>query len=82
MSLRASVTSELYLDNVRLPDSSRLPNVSGLKGPLGCLTQARFGISWGPIGSAIACLSEVLNYTSDRVLFGRDSSGGRGALFA
>jgi len=71
MSLRASVTSELYFDNVRVPESNRLPNVSGLKGPLGCLTQARYGITWGPIGSAIACLGEVLNYTSDRILFGR-----------
>jgi glutaryl-CoA dehydrogenase len=71
MSLRASVTSELYFDNVRVPDSNRLPNVSGLKGPLGCLTQARYGITWGPIGSAIACLGEALDYTADRVLFGR-----------
>jgi glutaryl-CoA dehydrogenase len=71
MSLRASVTSELYFDNVRVPDANRLPNVTGLKGPLGCLTQARFGITWGPIGSAIACLGEVLSYTSDRMLFGR-----------
>ena len=71
MSLRASVTSELYFDNVRVPEANRLPNVTGLKGPLGCLTQARYGITWGPIGSAIACLQEVLNYTSDRVLFGR-----------
>ena len=71
MSLRASVTSELYFDNVRVPESNRLPNVIGLKGPLGCLTQARYGITWGPIGSAIACLEEVLAYTSDRVLFGR-----------
>jgi glutaryl-CoA dehydrogenase len=71
MSLRASVTSELYFDNVRVPESNRLPDVTGLKGPLGCLTQARFGITWGPIGSAIACLGEVLDYTSDRVLFGR-----------
>ena len=71
MSLRASVTSELYFDNVRVPDANRLPNISGLKGPLGCLTQARYGISWGPIGSAIACMSEVINYTSDRMLFGR-----------
>jgi glutaryl-CoA dehydrogenase len=71
MSLRASVTSELYFDNVRVPEANRLPNISGLKGPLGCLTQARFGISWGPIGSAIACLEEALSYTSDRVLFGR-----------
>ena len=71
MSLRASVTSELYFDNVRVPDSNRLPHVSGLKGPLGCLTQARYGITWGPIGSAIACLDEVVRYTSDRILFGR-----------
>jgi len=71
MSLRASVTSELYFDNVRVPEANRLPNVVGLKGPLGCLTQARYGITWGPIGSAIACLQEVLNYTSDRILFGR-----------
>jgi glutaryl-CoA dehydrogenase len=71
MSLRASVTSELYFDNVRVPDANRLPNVVGLKGPLGCLTQARYGISWGPIGSAIACLTEAINYTADRVLFGR-----------
>ena len=71
MSLRASVTSELYFDNVRVPEASRLPNVTGLKGPLGCLTQARYGISWGPIGSAIACLEEAINYTADRVLFGR-----------
>lgn len=71
MSLRASVTSELYFDNVRVPEANRLPNVVGLKGPLGCLTQARYGITWGPIGSAIACLKEVLDYTADRKLFGR-----------
>jgi glutaryl-CoA dehydrogenase len=71
MSLRASVTSELYFDNVRVPEENRLPHVTGLKGPLGCLTQARYGITWGPIGSAIACLEEVLTYTADRVLFGR-----------
>ncbi len=50
MSLRASVTSALFFDNVRVPEANRLPNVVGLKGPLGCLTQARYGISWGPIG--------------------------------
>jgi len=71
MSLRASVTSALYFDNVRVPEANRLPNVKGLKGPLGCLTQARYGITWGPIGAAIACLNEVLAYTSDRELFGR-----------
>lgn len=71
MSLRASVTSALFFDNVRVPDSSRLPNVKGLKGPLGCLTQARYGITWGPIGAAIACLHEALNYSKERILFDR-----------
>ncbi len=71
MSLRASVTSELYFDNVRVPDANRLPNVKGLKGPLSCLSQARYGITWGPIGSAVACLEEAIAYTSDRELFGR-----------
>ncbi len=69
MSLRASVTSALFFDNVRVPDSSRLPNVKGLKGPLGCLTQARYGITWGPIGAAIACFTEVTEYAKQRVLF-------------
>lgn len=71
MSLRASVTSELYFDNVRVPDANRLPGAKGLKGPLSCLTQARYGITWGPIGAAVACLSETLNYTADRELFKR-----------
>lgn len=71
MSLRASVTSGLFFDNVRVPEANRLPNVKGLKGPLGCLTQARYGITWGPIGAAQACLQEVLNYTQDRILFNR-----------
>ena len=71
MSLRASVTSALFFDNVRVPDANRLPNVTGLKGPLGCLTQARYGITWGPIGAAIACLDEALNYTKERILFDR-----------
>jgi glutaryl-CoA dehydrogenase len=68
-SLRASVTSALFFDNVRVPDKNVLPGVVGLKGPLSCLTQARFGITWGVIGAAQACLNEVLNYTQDRVLF-------------
>jgi glutaryl-CoA dehydrogenase len=71
MSLRASVTSGLFFDNVRIPDANRLPNVKGLKGPLGCLTQARYGITWGPIGAAIACFSEVLEYSKERILFNR-----------
>ncbi|QIK81892.1 acyl-CoA dehydrogenase [Lysobacter sp. HDW10] len=71
MSLRASVTSALFFDNVRVPESNRLPNVKGLKGPLGCLTQARYGITWGPIGAAIACLDEALKYSKERILFDR-----------
>src|SRR6187399_2272477 len=71
MSLRASVTSALFFDNVRIPDSQRLPNVKGLKGPLGCLTQARYGITWGPIGAAIACLREAVEYSKTRILFNR-----------
>ena len=70
-SLRASVTGALFFDNVRIPAASVLPGVSSLKGPLSCLTQARYGISWGVIGAAQACLDEVLKYTEDRVLFGR-----------
>jgi glutaryl-CoA dehydrogenase len=79
MSLRASVTSALFLDNVRIPDRQRLPNVKGLKGPLGCLTQARYGITWGPIGAAQACLTEVVNYTRERILFGRPVSANQSA---
>jgi glutaryl-CoA dehydrogenase len=71
MSLRASVTSALFLDDVRVPGSAMLPNVKGLRGPLSCLDSARFGISWGPIGAAQACLKEVLDYTHERVLFNR-----------
>lgn len=74
MSLRASITSELYLDNVRVPDENRLPGAQGLKGPLGCLTQARYGITWGAIGAAIACFDEANEYTKTRVLFDRPLS--------
>jgi glutaryl-CoA dehydrogenase len=70
-SLRASVTSALFFDNVVVPDSQVLPGVAGLKGPLSCLTQARYGISWGVIGAAQACLAQLLSYTADRVLFGK-----------
>jgi len=70
-SLRASVTGALFFNNVRVPEASVLPGVSSLKGPLSCLTQARYGITWGVIGAAQACLNEVLSYTQDRVLFGR-----------
>ena len=71
MSLRASVTSALYFDNVHVPEANMLPKVKGLKGPLSCLTQARYGIAWGAIGAAQACLREVLEYTQTRELFGR-----------
>ena len=70
-SLRASVTSALFFDNVVVPEANLLPGVVGLKGPLSCLTQARFGITWGVIGAAQACLQQVLAYSKDRVLFGR-----------
>lgn len=73
-SLRASVTAALFFDNVRIPESSVLPGVTGLKGPLSCLTQARYGISWGVIGAAQSCLDEVIRYTADRVLFDRPLS--------
>jgi glutaryl-CoA dehydrogenase len=70
-SLRASVTAALFFDNVRVPEQNVLPEVMGLKGPLSCLTQARYGIAWGVIGAAQACLAQVLQYTADRTLFGR-----------
>jgi glutaryl-CoA dehydrogenase len=73
-SLRASVTSALYLDNVRVPAENMLPGAVGLKGPLGCLTQARYGITWGAIGAAQACLKEALDYASERELFERPVS--------
>lgn len=73
-SLRASNTAALFFDNVRIPNENVLPGVSSLKGPLSCLTQARYGITWGVIGAAQACLDEVLRYTADRVLFGQPVS--------
>jgi glutaryl-CoA dehydrogenase len=73
-SLRASVTGAQFFDNVRVPKESVLPGVSSLKGPLSCLTQARYGITWGVIGAAQACLNEALNYSQDRVLFGKPIS--------
>ena len=70
-SLRASVTSELFLDDVRVPDSARLPGAEGLIAPLSCLTQARYGIAWGGVGAAIGCLREATEFARSRVLFGR-----------
>ena len=73
-SLRASVTGAQFFNNVRVPQESVLPGVSTLKGPLSCLTQARYGIAWGVIGAAQACLDEALKYSQDRVLFGKPVS--------
>ncbi|MFK4042273.1 acyl-CoA dehydrogenase family protein [Nonomuraea wenchangensis] len=69
MSLRASVTSSLYFDDVRLPASAALPGVAGLKGPLSCLSEARFGIVWGVVGAARACLESAVEYAKTRVQF-------------
>ncbi|MCG3127114.1 MAG: Acyl-CoA dehydrogenase [Phycisphaerae bacterium] len=71
MSLRASVTSELFFDNVRVPESARLPKAEGLVAPLSCLTQARYGIAWGAIGAAQACFDEARKFAQERILFGR-----------
>ena len=73
-SLRASVTSELFFDNIRIPKENVLPGSAGLKGPLSCLTQARYGISWGVTGAAEACLQQLLDYADSRVLFDRSLS--------
>ncbi len=74
-SLRASNTAALFFDNVRVPEASVLPDVNSLRGPLSCLTQARYGITWGVIGAAQACLEEALSYTQDRILFGKPLAG-------
>ena len=74
-SLRASITSELVLDNVFVPEENLLPNVEGLKGPLGCLNQARYGIGWGAIGAAMNLYEVALNYSKDRQQFGKPIAG-------
>jgi len=71
LSLRASVTSELYFDQIELPEDALLPKTEGLKSALACLTQARYGISWGVLGAAEACFGEVLAYVKERILFGK-----------
>tara|TARA_B100000029_G_scaffold502554_1_gene578009 strand:- start:105 stop:1274 length:1170 start_codon:yes stop_codon:yes gene_type:complete len=73
-SLRASDTSELFLTDVSVPDENRLPKAEGLKSPLACLEQARYGVAWGAIGAAQACLAEALDYTATRELFKRPLS--------
>ncbi len=74
-SLRASATGELVFDNVIVPKENILPNVKGLKGPLGCLTKARYGIAWGAIGAAMDCYHIALEYSKERVQFGRPIGG-------
>jgi glutaryl-CoA dehydrogenase len=75
MSLRASSTGEIVLDDVRLPADARLPEAEGLKAPLSCLTQARYGIVWGALGAARDCLATALDYATTRVQFGRPIGG-------
>ena len=74
-SLRASATGELVFDNVKIPKENILPNVKGLKGPLGCLTKARYGIAWGAIGAAMDCYHIALEYSKERIQFGRPIGG-------
>lgn len=74
-SLRASITSELVLEEVRVPQAARLPLASGLKAPLSCLSQARYGIAWGALGAAITCYQTALSYAKERVQFQRPIAG-------
>ncbi len=74
-SLRASVTSELVMEDCEVPEDAILPGVSGMRGPLSCLTQARFGICYGAVGAAMACYDEALSYAKDRVQFSRPIAG-------
>ncbi|MBY0536657.1 MAG: acyl-CoA dehydrogenase family protein [Chitinophagaceae bacterium] len=74
-SLRASATGELVFDNVKVPKENILPNVKGLKGPLGCLTKARYGIAWGTVGAAMDCYDTALRYAKERVQFDRPIAG-------
>jgi glutaryl-CoA dehydrogenase len=71
LALRASVTGEIVMDDVFVPEENLLPNVSGLKGPFGCLNNARFGIAWGTLGAAETCWHTARNYTLDRKQFGK-----------
>lgn len=71
LSLRASATGEIVLEDVRVPESNRLPGVESLRHPLMCLTQARYGIAWGAVGAAMACYEEALQYAKERIQFGK-----------
>ena len=74
-SLRASATGELVFDNVKVPKANIFPNVKGLKGPLGCLNSARYGIAWGAIGAAMDCYDTALRYSQERIQFGKPIGG-------
>jgi glutaryl-CoA dehydrogenase len=74
-SLRASASGELVFDNVKVPKNNLLPNVQGLKGPLSCLNQARYGIAWGALGAAMDCYDTALRYSKERIQFGRPIGG-------
>lgn len=74
-SLRASATGELVFDNVKVPKENIFPNIKGLKGPLGCLSKARYGIAWGALGAAMDCYDTALRYSKERVQFGRPIGG-------
>ncbi len=75
LSLRASITSELVLRDVRVPEENRFPEVTSLRGPLSCLNEARFGIVWGAEGAARACLESALEYAKERIVFGKPIAG-------
>ena len=75
LSLRASITGEIALQNVEIPEENRLPGVSGMKGPLSCLTQARYGIAWGAVGAAQDCFETAREYATDREQFGKPIGG-------
>jgi glutaryl-CoA dehydrogenase len=75
LSLRASVTSEIVLRDVRVPEANRFPEVSSLRGPLSCLNEARYGIVWGSIGAARACFESALEYSKERMVFGKPIAG-------
>jgi glutaryl-CoA dehydrogenase len=74
-SLRASATGELVFNNVKIPKENLFPNISGIKGPLGCLNQARYGIAWGALGAAMDCYDTALRYSKERMQFGRPIGG-------